>query len=250
MRASSLGTTASRRSTPTASCLEPRSGDAELFLGLDDGAPRFSRAAPSRRRCLVGLPPLVDLDAEDAPLFAAALSLAGWHARHRFCANCGQPTEIVRGGWSRRCPACSAEHFPRVDPVVIMLAEHDGRSCSAVSRNIRRAAIRRSPASSRSANSIEEAVAREIDEEAGIAVARRPLCRQPALAVPVLADDRLRPRRASTRAHDRHDRARGRALVHPRRGRGGARRHRRTRPSSRRRARPSPAPCWIIGSAA
>jgi NAD+ diphosphatase len=93
-----------------------------------------------------------------------------WHARHSFCANCGTPTEPFRAGWGRRCPSCATEHFPRVDPVVIMLAEHDDRVLLG-----RQPAF---PAGRYSAlagflepgESIEEAVAREVREEAGIDV--------------------------------------------------------------------------------
>ncbi len=45
-----------------------------------------------------------------------------WRRKHRHCANCGQPTEAIEGGWKRVCAACQTEHFPRTDPVVIMLA--------------------------------------------------------------------------------------------------------------------------------
>ena len=51
----------------------------------------------------------------------AARSVLDWHARHRFCARCGAETQPFRAGWGRRCPACGTEHFPRVDPVVIMM---------------------------------------------------------------------------------------------------------------------------------
>src|SRR5262249_957428 len=86
-----------------------------LFLGLNGDAPRFSPLAEAAAQAFGVMPLLAQLHASDAPLFAAAMSLARWHSRHRFCANCGHSTEIVRGGWSRSCPSCSAEHFPRVD---------------------------------------------------------------------------------------------------------------------------------------
>lgn len=81
--------------------------DAPLFLGLDGGAPRFSRLADPATQAFSVMPLLTQLDEADAPLFAAAMSLARWHQRHRFCANCGQLSEIIRGGWSRACPHCS-----------------------------------------------------------------------------------------------------------------------------------------------
>ncbi len=57
-----------------------------------------------------------------------AKSLLNWHARNRFCANCGTPSTIASSGWRRVCPSCGAQHFPRVDPVVIMLVAR-GEAC-------------------------------------------------------------------------------------------------------------------------
>ena len=101
--------------------------DASLFLGFSGEEPRFSPLADPATQAFSVMPLLTQLADAEAPLFAAVMSLARWHARHRFCANCGRDTKIVRGGWSRSCPDCAAEHFPRVDPVVIMLVEHDGK---------------------------------------------------------------------------------------------------------------------------
>lgn len=143
----------------------------ELFLGLDRaGVPSFTalQAEVAGGPAVFSL--LGNLNSEDAPLFATALSLARWHSRHGFCANCGAQTEIVRGGWSRRCPACSAEHFPRVDPVVIMLAEHDGKLL--LGRQYHYPPRRYSALAGflELGETIEAAVARELREEAGIDV--------------------------------------------------------------------------------
>ncbi len=108
--------------------------------------------------------------ASDAALYAAARSLVDWHARHGFCAVCGTATAIFRAGWGRKCPSCAAEHFPRVDPVVIMLAERGEKVL------LGRQPIW--PAGRYSAlagflevgESIEEAVRRETLEEAGVQV--------------------------------------------------------------------------------
>ncbi len=59
---------------------------------------------------------------------AMAKSLVSWHQRNGFCANCGTRTSMKEGGWKRECPQCKAEHFPRTDPVVIMLVTH-GDKC-------------------------------------------------------------------------------------------------------------------------
>jgi NAD+ diphosphatase len=153
-------------------CLQWRGVTApDLFLGLDGEEPRFTAIPPSiedNRAAAFGV--MANLAAEEAPLFAAALSLGGWHGRHRFCANCGAPTDIVRGGWSRSCPQCGAEHYPRVDPVVIMLAEHEGSLL--LGRQPQYPPGRYSALAGfvETGETIEAAVAREIKEEAGIDV--------------------------------------------------------------------------------
>ena len=145
-------------------------GTAELFLGLDDGAPRFSALAEPATTAFSVLPLIAQLGVREAPLFAAALSLARWHARHRFCANCGHETALVRGGWSRSCEHCGAEHFPRVDPVAIMLVEWDGKVL--LGRHPHYPERRYSALAGfiEVGESIEDAVAREVKEEAGIEV--------------------------------------------------------------------------------
>lgn len=70
------------------------------------------------RRIMTHVTPL---EAEQA---ATAKALLSWHSSHRFCARCGDPSEMIDSGWQRRCPSCNAGHFPRTDPVVIMLITH------------------------------------------------------------------------------------------------------------------------------
>jgi len=143
----------------------------ELFLGLDGDSPRYSAHQPQLGDVRAAFATVGLLDPAEAPIYAAALSLAGWHSRHRFCANCGQASEAVRGGWSRRCPACSADHFPRVDPVVIMLAEYDGDLL--LGRQPHYPPNRYSALAGfvEVGENLEAAVAREFYEEAGIRVA-------------------------------------------------------------------------------
>lgn len=143
----------------------------DLFLGIDQGQPRFSATELPHSNARAAFNTMGVLSPAEAPLFAAALSLAWWHSRHRFCANCGRESAIERGGWSRRCPSCSAQHFPRVDPVVIMLAEHDGRLL--LGRQPQYPPGRYSALAGflEPGESIEAAVARELKEEAGIDVA-------------------------------------------------------------------------------
>ncbi|MEM9011600.1 MAG: NAD(+) diphosphatase [Pseudomonadota bacterium] len=64
---------------------------------------------------------MADLSAADAGNAATARGLFAWHDTHRFCARCGAPSVMASGGWKRECPECGAQHFPRTDPVVIML---------------------------------------------------------------------------------------------------------------------------------
>lgn len=64
------------------------------------------------------------LSPRDAELAATGKAVFGWHETHGFCARCGEKTDMVQGGWQRRCPSCSGSHFPRTDPVVIMLITH------------------------------------------------------------------------------------------------------------------------------
>lgn len=161
---------------------KPVSGSPPLFLGFDSGVGCFSELpngdAPADAYAhfqLLGL-----LNSADAPTFAAALSLANWHRRHGFCSACGQPTQPNRGGWSRTCATCHAEHYPRVDPVVIMLAEHDDRLL--LGRQPQYPPGRYSALAGfvEPGESLEAAVARELKEEAGIDVGNvRYLCSQP-----------------------------------------------------------------------
>ncbi len=151
--------------------LAGRAPDVELaLLGLLDDRPAFVALTPAAR----GKPMfalfrvLAELPGPDAAIWGAARSLVDWHARHRFCGRCGAGTEVGRAGWGRRCPQCTAEHFPRTDPVVIMLAEHEGRVL--VGRQPRFPAGRYSALAGfvEPGESIEEAVARELFEEAGV----------------------------------------------------------------------------------
>lgn len=142
----------------------------DLFLGLDGDEPRFTAVPASVEGSRAAFGVMANLSSVAAPVFAAALSLGGWHKRHRFCANCGTRTQIVRGGWSRSCPACGSEHYPRVDPVVIMLAECEGALL--LGRQPQYPPGRYSALAGfvEAGETIEDAVARELQEEAGIEV--------------------------------------------------------------------------------
>ncbi len=168
----------------------------EVFLGLDEGAPIFAAdlsawvpddmpdtlgafSDPSEQRhpalgrdslfvelrgAMTRIPP------RDAGLAATARALVTWHRSHGFCARCGARSEIAQGGWQRLCPSCGAHHFPRTDPVVIMLVTQRnsvllGRSPGWPERMFSLLAGFVEPG-----ETVEAAVRRETAEEAGITV--------------------------------------------------------------------------------
>jgi NAD+ diphosphatase len=156
--------------------LTEASDEAEfVLLGLDGDRPRFvalepGEAAPPAFRSpnLFGI--LDRLQEGEAATFAAARSVLDWHLRHRFCANCGGSTSMFRAGWARRCGDCGTEHFPRVDPVVIMIAEHDGRALLGRQPSWPPGRYSALAGFVEPGEAIEEAVRREIAEEAGVRV--------------------------------------------------------------------------------
>lgn len=148
-----------------------------IFLGLDNDVPLFALDMPGDAEPVMAhgsfpemRPAAFFLPGRDTAIAGQAKALLDWHKRHGFCANCGAPTQIRDGGWRRACPQCNAEHFPRTDPVVIMLPIL-GDHCL-VGRNTR------FPPQLYSAfagfvepgETMEEAVRRELREEVNIAV--------------------------------------------------------------------------------
>ncbi|MCH8113563.1 MAG: NAD(+) diphosphatase [Proteobacteria bacterium] len=108
----------------------------------------------------------------DAAILAQARSMIDWHARHRFCAKCGQPTQAAEGGYVRRCSdeACGAQHFPRTDPVVIMLVIKDEQCLVGRQKFFPKGMYSALAGFLEPGETIEEAVRREVMEEAGIEV--------------------------------------------------------------------------------
>ena len=146
-----------------------------LYLGADDDGPLFAVAGTAPRRLgarRLGLREVgVLLDDHDAGLLVHAVGLTNWHAAHPRCPRCGTPTEAVRGGSVRRCPQDGSDHFPRTDPAVIMLV-HDGADRCVLGRQASWPEHRFSTLAGfvEPGESAEQAVVREVDEEAGIAV--------------------------------------------------------------------------------
>lgn len=153
--------------------MDPERGGA-LLLGNLDGAPVFAvgdgvATAPAMRSPTL-MTALTAMPAADAALYGIARSLIDWHVRHGFCANCGQPTAIARAGWARACAACGAQHFPRTDPVVIMAVEQGDRVLLGRQPSWPPGRYSTLAGFVEVGESIEEAVAREVMEEAGVHV--------------------------------------------------------------------------------
>ena len=178
--------TAAASPTPLVEALEEADTpeEAELvFLGLD-------RSDGSERACFAAVPDrgdasprmanpqlwalMASLEPGDLALYGGARSIVDWHARHRFCAQCGGPTVMAKGGWQRSCDkdqgGCGAQHFPRTDPVTIMLAEYDGKLMLGRGKGWPEGSFSALAGFVEPGETIEEAVAREVFEESGVRV--------------------------------------------------------------------------------
>jgi NAD+ diphosphatase len=155
--------------------------EAAVLLGWTPAGPRLAAVLPEGTAVDETDARLIDLrslavdgavSSEHLGALAQARSLAGWHQRHGFCSVCGTRTVIRIGGYRRDCPKCGAEHFPRTDPVVIMLAI-DGERCL-LGRQARFLPGMYSCLAGfvEPGETIEDAVRRETAEEAGISVGR------------------------------------------------------------------------------
>jgi len=172
---------------------------APVFLGDDGGAPVFAHDvsawwppeglpdtlgafADLSRQSVPGLPEshvfcelrsvMSTLDPHEAELAATAKAVLGWHATHRFCARCGAATDAAEGGWQRVCPACGGRHFPRTDPVVIMLITKGNAVLVGRSHGWPEGMYSLLAGFVEPGETIEAAVRREVAEETGIAVGR------------------------------------------------------------------------------
>jgi NAD+ diphosphatase len=151
-----------------------------IFLGLRDGAPVFGMgiAAPAVEKLLGrddvavtelrGMVMQGAVPTEQLSAIAMAKSMVTWHQRHGYCANCGTRTAMKEGGWKRDCPNCKVEHFPRTDPVVIMLVTHGDRCLLGRQKQFMPGMWSCLAGFVEAAETIEDAVRREIFEESGI----------------------------------------------------------------------------------
>jgi NAD+ diphosphatase len=151
-----------------------------IFLGLRDGAAVFGMGISAlaaeqlltrddvaiselRGMMMRGMIPTDQLAA-----IAMAKTLVNWHQRHGYCANCGTRTAMKDGGWKRDCPNCKAEHFPRTDPVVIMLVTSGDKCLLGRQKQFPAAMWSCLAGFVEVAETVEDAVRREIFEESGI----------------------------------------------------------------------------------
>lgn len=151
-----------------------------IFLGMDNGAPRYAATLNGTEADYDGLFPDVKFrDARalamkmgvahpDLGIVAQAKSMLSWHESHRFCAKCGVESNLVKAGYERRCPECDAGHFPRTDPVVIMLACHGEEALVGRGPQLPPGFYSALAGFMEPGETIEEAVARELMEEAGV----------------------------------------------------------------------------------
>jgi NAD+ diphosphatase len=150
-----------------------------VMLGLEDGVALFAVdldvQPPEERRRMSERGRIATLREAgrvlapaEAGLAAYLVALLNWHRRHRFCPACAAALLVADGGFSRTCPACSAQHFPRTDPAVIMLVEHDGHALLGRQAGWPQGQYSVLAGFVGPGESVEEAVIREIKEESGI----------------------------------------------------------------------------------
>ncbi|MGE0047184.1 MAG: NAD(+) diphosphatase [Hyphomonadaceae bacterium] len=155
-------------------------GDRErplIFLGLDrNEAPHFAcEIADPTALGDLGVfeelrPAAPRLEAHALPIIGVARAVFEWHSRNGFCANCGAASCVAEAGWMRRCDACGAEHYPRVDPVCIMAPTFRDKCFLGRQRAWPRGMHSALAGFIEPGEAIEEAVARETMEEAGLKV--------------------------------------------------------------------------------
>jgi len=151
-----------------------------IFLGLRDGAALFGMGMPQAAvekllgrddyavTELRGMAMQGAIPPEELSAIAMAKSMVSWHQRHGYCANCGARSSMREGGWKRECPSCKAEHFPRTDPVVIMLVTSGDKCLLGRQKQFPPGMYSCLAGFVEAAETIEDAVHREIYEEAGI----------------------------------------------------------------------------------
>lgn len=151
-----------------------------LFIGQDKaGAAIFALDMPDNWSLagspIAGLGEFQDMRAAiglmspmEANCASTARSLFEWHHNHGFCAKCGHASALAEAGWKRICPSCNAEHFPRTDPVAIMLAVKDDKCLLGRGPGWPAGFMSCLAGFVEAGETIEQAAARELFEEAGV----------------------------------------------------------------------------------
>jgi len=183
------------------------SGKAAIFIGLQNGAPRFAYdlsswvpddldqdaaqqfldktpyqhpQMPAGQEFIELRAVMASLSHADAGDAALVKGIFEWHRYHRYCANCGAPSIVSQAGWQRECPACKRQHFPRTDPVVIMLVLHGNDVLLGRAPNWPEGMYSLLAGYMEPGEGIEEAVRREVFEECGVPIGKvRYLSSQP-----------------------------------------------------------------------
>jgi NAD+ diphosphatase len=145
--------------------------DAEAISpGFQDGSVQHHPSLPPTHAFLELRGVMLHLSPREAELVATAKAVLQWHISHRFCAVCGALSEPINAGWQRACPACAAQHFPRTDPVVIMLVQRGNALLMGRSPGWPAGMYSCLAGFVEPGESIEAAVRREVMEETGISV--------------------------------------------------------------------------------
>ena len=149
---------------------------AHIYLGRLDGRPCFAMPLPAEPALPAGfvLTGLRDLFGRlEEPIHGVAgraFQTLEWYLSHAFCGRCGTPTELVASERARGCPKCGATYFPRINPAVIMLVEREGRLLLARNKLFRGPFYSCLAGFVEPGESLEEAVAREVEEEVGLEI--------------------------------------------------------------------------------
>lgn len=158
----------------------PEAGAEAVQHGFFDPSEQHHPALPEDHGFLELRGVMTRLTAREAELAATARAVLHWHRSHGFCATCGAASEMAMAGWQRSCPACGAQHFPRTDPVVIMLVTRGNRVLLGRSAGWPEGMYSCLAGFIEPGETIEAAVRREVFEEAGIRLgAVRYLASQP-----------------------------------------------------------------------
>ncbi len=165
-----LGTPAAPRFAADISSWEPQALDRAALAMFDDASIQHYPGTPATQQFQDLRRMMTALDPKAAAFAATARAVFNWHRTHGFCASCGTASGVCMGGWQRACPGCGASHFPRTDPVVIMLVLRGNRTLLGRSPGWPEGMYSALAGFMEPGETVETAVRREVAEETGIAV--------------------------------------------------------------------------------